>query len=136
MEGLDMTGKKNQNENISVNEEAADDSAVSEQELDVSALKIKLAKPIQYEDALGKVTEYKEIDLTRLPEITAAQLCKIDHQIINRGYTGIRLELVREYAMLVACEINNMPYDWLDTMGARDSIRLREVVSLYFFVQA
>lgn len=116
-------GGRSANEEAAVNGTAAENGEVS-----LDDLKLKLEHPFEYDEK-----KYSEIDISKLPEITAGQLCRIDRVIAKEGYIGVRPEITRQYAMFVACEMNDMPYDWLNEMRATDSIRLRELVSLFFF---
>ena len=116
-------GERSVNENAAVNGTAAENESVS-----LDALKLKLEHPFEYDEK-----KYSEIDISKLPEITAGQLCRLDGVIKGEGYQEARPELTRRYAMLVASEMNEMPFDWLMSMRATDSIRLRELVSLFFF---
>ena len=93
-------------------------------------LKIRLADPFMFEGQ-----EIKEVDLSGLFDLTAADLCAIDLQMMARGYTGARMELTRQYALLVAARVNGKPWEWLDRMRARDCIRLRETVTTFFYAR-
>lgn len=112
-----------------VNQEAAAENAAAiSEEQKAPDLALKLEAPFMYNGE-----EVSEIDLANLPEVTFVQMAKVDKEMLRRGYSGGRLELTREYAILIACEMNGKPYNWLNELKARDCIRLKELVSAYFF---
>lgn len=80
--------------------------------------------------------EIKEIDMEGLVQLTAADMCAIDQLMIARGYSGTRMDTSRQYAMFVAARINNKPYEFCDKMKARDAIRLRDMVSAFFYARS
>ena len=79
--------------------------------------------------------EIETIDMSGLTEITAADLCDIDMQMTRKGYSGIRTELTRQYAMYVAARVNHKPWEFCDRMSGRDSIRLKDMVSAFFYAR-
>lgn len=89
----------------------------------------ELSQPFKYN---GK--EVKGIDLSGLLELTSLDMAEIDLEMLRRGYVSVyRQEMTRQYAMLVCAKINHMPFDFCDRMSARDSIRLRDAVSTFFY---
>ncbi len=93
-------------------------------------LKLNLGDPFLFDGE-----EVTEINLEGLFDLTAGDLCAIDRQMIVRGYAGARMDITRQYAMLVAARVNKKPWEWLDPMKARDSILLREMVTAFFYVR-
>ncbi len=79
--------------------------------------------------------EIKEIDMEGLVDLTAADLCLLDQMMLAKGYTGTRMDASRQYALLVAAKINHKPYEFCDRMKARDSIRLRDMVTAFFYAK-
>lgn len=79
--------------------------------------------------------EVKEIDLEELFGLTAGDMCAMDLQMAVKGYSGIRMDATRQYAMLAAARVNHKPWEWLDRMNARDSVRLRDMVSAFFYAR-
>lgn len=93
-------------------------------------LKLKLGDPFLFEGE-----EVSEISLEGLFHLTARDMCMFDLQMMSKGYSGTRIDTTRQYAMLVAANINNKPLEWLEQMKARDSVRLRDMVSAFFYVR-
>lgn len=90
----------------------------------------KLNEPFKYDGV-----EITEISLAGLMELNARDLVDIDKEMTMRGFSGTRLELTRQYAMLVAAKCNHKPYDYCDRMSARDSVRLKEYVVAFFYAR-
>lgn len=93
-------------------------------------LKLVLEEPFLFDKE-----EVKEIDLEGLFDMTAGDMCAMDRQMTVKGYSGLRMDATRQYAMLAAARANDKPWEWLDHMKARDSVRLRDMVSAFFYVR-
>jgi len=114
-----------------VNAASASLSEEKENEAAVELLKTamsELSQPFKYN---GK--EVKGIDLSGLLDLTAHDMVEIDAEMQRRGFVGHRLEMTRQYAMLLAAKINHMPFDFCDRMSARDSIRLKDAITVFLF---
>ena len=82
---------------------------------------------------------YESIDLSGLATARAEDMCEVDEEAKRQGdssVNGLHPEITRKYAMLLACRLNRKPYNWLDKMNAKDSIRLRETVTAFFYFMA
>ncbi len=99
-------------------------------EQDRVELKLELSDPFLYDDV-----EIKEIDLSGIFDLTGMDMCNLDRQMTGLGYTGSRPDITRQYAMLVAARVNRKPEDFCNRMKARDSIRLREMVTAFFYAK-
>lgn len=94
-------------------------------------MKLTLGQPYKYDG-----DEIKEIDLSGLLDLNARDLVEIDKEMTRQGFTGSRIELTRQYAMLVAAKVADKPYNFCDRMSARDSIRLKEYVTTFLYATA
>ena len=94
-------------------------------------LTLKLEEPFLFDG--NRITE---ISMEGLMNVTAAELCAVDMQMAAKGYSGIRLETTRQYAMFLAAKINKRPWEFCNNMKARDTIRLRELVATFFYVKS
>ena len=82
---------------------------------------------------------YDSIDLSGLATARAEDMCEVDEEAKRQGDSsanGLHPEITRKYAMLLACRLNRKPYNWLDKMNPKDSIRLRETVTAFFYFMA
>lgn len=92
---------------------------------------VKLIDPYQFE---GQTVE--TIDLNGLFDLTGRDICQIDDQMLAKGYSGQGLELTKQYALFVAAKINGQPWEYCDNMKARDVIRIKNIVSNFFYSRA
>lgn len=115
-------------EKTTINE--ASINVASSEDNEALHLKLNLADPFIFDDK-----EIKEIDLEGLFNLTAADMCAIDMQMLAMGYTGQRIEITRQYALLVAARVNKKPWEFCNRMKARDSIRLRDMVIAFFYAR-
>lgn len=94
------------------------------------SLSLVLERPYKYDGV-----EVNAIKMDGIVDLTAQDLCSIDREMIKRGYAGARLEVTRQYALLVAARVNGKPFDYCDRMSARDSIRMKDMVSTFFYAR-
>ena len=92
---------------------------------------VKLLDPYIFE---GETVE--EIDLNGLFDLTGRDICGIDDQMIQNGYSGQGLELTKRYALLTVAKVLNTPWEFADNMKARDVIRIKNIVSSFFYTRA
>ena len=120
---------------VALNTEAPAEGA-SDSSREYPEIRLDLQQPFTYVSSItGKKEEVKSIDLSGISDLDAKTMAEIDLEMFRRGYAGMRMEVTRQYAMLVAAKLNAKPYGWLDEMKARDVIRLKEIVATYFFVK-
>lgn len=117
---------KNQITDETLKEAASGETTAPEKEM---LLSVKLYDPYMFEGE-----EVKVIDLSRLYDMTAEDMFAIDEQMRRRGYSGQNPEITRLYALLTVAKINNKPYEFCNKMRARDSVRIKNVVSGFFYM--
>lgn len=91
---------------------------------------LRLMEPYDFEGV-----EVSELDLSGLYSLTGRDLCQIDDMMIQRGYSGQNLELTKQYALLTAARVLKKPWEYCDSMKARDAIRLKNVVTNFFYTR-
>ena len=127
-------GEKKVYDNAEAGAVSAASASLSEEKENEAAVELlktamsELSQPFKYN---GK--EVKGIDLSGLLDLTAHDMVEIDAEMQRRGFVGHRLEMTRQYAMLLAAKINHMPFDFCDRMSARDSIRLKDAITVFLF---
>lgn len=89
---------------------------------------VKLAKPFKFEDS-----EYTEIDLTALEDLSAGQLCKAEKQFEQSGSFSALKELNLEYCLTVAALVTKQPIEFFKALPAKEAHKVKQVVSSYFF---
>lgn len=107
--------------------EAAGQAASSDSE------KPKLVIPL-YDPFIFDGLEVKEIDLSRLYDMTAEDMFAVDDQMRRHGYSGSNPEITRLYALLTAARLNRKPWEWCNKMKARDAIRIKNVIAGFFYM--
>ena len=55
--------------------------------------------------------------------------------MIAMGYTGQNPELTKQYALLVVAKINNKPWEYGNNMKSRDVIRMKNMISSFFYTR-
>lgn len=76
--------------------------------------------------------EYKEIDLRKVADLTARQLETVEDVLIQEGKSTQSMWSSIRGATLLACVANEMPFDWLDGMKAKDAVNVRNGVFAFF----
>lgn len=79
--------------------------------------------------------EVTEIDLSGLYDMTAEDMFAVDEQMRRFGYSGQNPEITRRYALLTAARLNRKPWEWCNRMKARDAVRIKNVVSGFFYMK-
>ena len=92
---------------------------------------ITLLDPFQFE---GETVE--KVDLNGLFDLTGRDLCQIDDQMMARGYTGQNLELTKQYAVLTVAKVCGKPWGYAANMRSRDVIRMKNIISNFFYTRA
>jgi hypothetical protein len=87
-----------------------------------------------YDSYMFNGEEVKEIDLTGLYDMTAEDMFLVDEQMRRKGYSGSNPEITRLYALFTAAKINHKAWEWCNTMRARDAVRIKNVVSGFFYM--
>lgn len=94
-------------------------------------LVIKLIDPFTFEEE-----EIREIDLNALYDLTARDIVQIDDIMLRKGYSGQNMELLNQYAMLTVARALKRPWEFCDNMKCRDVIRIKNIVSGFFYMRA
>lgn len=92
---------------------------------------ITMLDPFQFE---GETVE--KIDLNGLFDLTGRDLCQIDDQMVARGYTGQNMELTKQYALLTVAKVCGKPWEYAENMRSRDVIRMKNIISNFFYTRA
>nr|DAU15673.1 MAG TPA: tail assembly chaperone protein [Caudoviricetes sp.] len=92
---------------------------------------VKLIDPYEFE---GKTIE--TVDLNGLFDLTGRDICQIDDQMLAKGYSGQGLELTKQYALFTVAKVCKQPWEYCDNMKARDVIRIKNIVSNFFYSRA
>lgn len=88
-----------------------------------------------YDPYLFDGQEVTEIDLSGLYDMTAEDMFAVDEQMRRLGYSGQNPEITRQYALLTTAKLNDKPWEWCNRMKARDAVRIKNVVSGFFYMR-
>lgn len=91
---------------------------------------VTFSKPFTFE---GET--YEKIDLSRIEDLTGAQLCNCERQFEQGGSVSALKEMNFEFCMIVAAEVSKLPIEFFKALPAKDGNKIRQVVSTYFFQQ-
>lgn len=93
-------------------------------------LVLKLQQPIDFE---GKT--YNEIDLSKLENLSATDLGKIESLYQNKypGEIGIVKEFSSNYYAVIANYITSLPFEMLDLMKIRDFMKMKVLIQNFLF---
>ena len=94
-------------------------------------LMVKLMDPFTFEGE-----EIKEIDLNGLYDLTARDMIQIEDMMLRNGYSGQNMELLSKYALLTVARVLKKPWEFCDNMKCRDVIRIKNIVSGFFYMRA
>lgn len=94
-------------------------------------LLIKMMEPFRFDGE-----EIRELDLNCLYDLTAKDMEQIEAMMIRNGYSGQNMELLNKYAMLTVARALKKPWEFCDNMKARDVIRIKNIVSGFFYMRA
>lgn len=105
----------------------SEEKVVSETEKDEEeSLVIKFSKPYMFER-----TEYKEIDLSPLEDITAADMIATNKFM---GYAGGAVpEVTLEYACVLAARAVNKPVEFFTNMPPKEAMKVKNRVMGFLF---
>lgn len=89
---------------------------------------VELSKKITFE---GK--EYSEIDLSKLDELTTADLIQAQKILTRMGSVATVLETDYQYTMIIAHLATKLPLEFFDALPAKDGVKVKNRVSGSFF---
>lgn len=91
---------------------------------------IKLGTPITFE---GK--EYKEIDLSCLENIRAADMIAVNRKLAKEGNVDFLQENSLEFALNLAARASSLPIEFFEQLKPHLAIRVKRCVSSFLFGQ-
>ncbi|MCM3567849.1 phage tail assembly protein [Neobacillus mesonae] len=83
-------------------------------------------KPVQFE---GK--EYKEVDLSGLDSLTAADLIEADKVFGTSGQFAVVNEMTLGYTLIVASRASNLPIEFFNQLPAREGLKVKNKVMAF-----
>lgn len=92
------------------------------------SLIVKFGKPYKFE---GK--EYKEVDLSGLENLSAADMIAADKYLTKSGSFSITPEMTMEYSCYIAAQCSNQPIEFFTGLPSREAIKVKNKVTGFFY---
>lgn len=92
--------------------------------MEENELKVKLSKPYHFEG-----TEYTEVDLSGLEELTGNDITAVEKQMQKQGVVAAVMEMNTSYAMAVAARVTGKPVEFFNGLPAKDTVKVKRTVS-------
>lgn len=89
---------------------------------------VKLSKPYHFEE-----TEYTEVDLSGLKNLTGADLCAAQRNLSSSGSSSVVPETDYIYTMFLAARAAQLPIEFFEGLPAPDVVFVKNVVSHFLF---
>lgn len=77
--------------------------------------------------------EYSEIDLSRIEDLSARELCEVEKRFETGGNFSALKEMNLTYALYVATVVSGLPIEFFQMLRAKDALKIKNVVSASFF---
>ncbi len=95
-------------------------------------MKFKLSKPVEYQGVKAE-----EVDLSGLDELTGRDMNQLYDLYTANGGGGISMqETTLLFAQLITNRVTGYPLELIESFGARDSMRLKNRVYRFFYLEA
>ena len=78
-------------------------------------------------------TEYTEVDLSGLEDITAADMIRAQRTMTGSGNVEIIPEMTIQYACIMASEVSGKPIEFFNSLPAKEAIKLKNIVTGFFY---
>ena len=85
---------------------------------------ITFNKPYKFEG-----TEYNEIDLSKIEDLTAADLEAVDKIFITSGSVDALKEMSISYACILASKVASKPLEFFRNLPAKEGMKLKTLVT-------
>lgn len=89
--------------------------------------KVKFKKPVKFE---GK--EIKEVDLSGLEKLKTPDLIAAEKQYTQEGNFSAQPETTVGYTRIIAEKVTDLPLEFFDQLNAKQIIKIKDVVGLFF----
>lgn len=89
---------------------------------------LHFAKPYTFEEET-----FSEVDLSRLENITAADMIAAQKQMSKGGTVNILPEMSLQFACIIAARISDKPIEFFTGLPAKEAMKLKNMVSGFIF---
>ena len=91
---------------------------------------IEFGSPVTFEE-----TQYKEIDLTCLENIRAADMIAVNRKLASEGNVDFLQEKSLEYALNLAARASSLPIEFFEQLKPGPAIKVKRCVSSFLYGQ-
>lgn len=91
-------------------------------------LLLKFNRPYNFEG-----TEYTEVDLSGLEDITAADMIRVQRAMTGSGTVEVIPEMTIQYACLISAEVTKKPIEFFNGLPGKEAIKLKNAVTGFFY---
>lgn len=81
-------------------------------------------------------TEYKEIDLSRLDDLSTDDLLTAENMYIRSGGTSINPETTLLYSLILAHIASDKPFEFFGNLPAKEAMKIKGEVYRFFYGRA
>jgi hypothetical protein len=91
---------------------------------------IVFRKPYKFDDE-----EYKQIDLSGLDDLSAADMISANKIMERSGSTSFLPEMSLQYACIIAAKATKLPVEFFNGLHPREAIKVKNKVVSFFYGQ-
>jgi hypothetical protein len=91
-------------------------------------LLLKFNRPYLFEGA-----EYTEVDLSGLEDITASDMIRAQRTMTGSGNVEMIPEMTIQYACIIGAEVSGKPIEFFNSLPAKEAIKLKNMVTGFFY---
>ncbi len=100
-------------------------------ETEIKARVIKFKAPYTFE-----CTEYKEIDLSGLDNLSTDNLLTAENMYLRTGGTSINPETTLLFSLILAHIASDKPFEFFGNLPAKEAMKIKQEVYRFFYGRA
>lgn len=77
---------------------------------------------------------FNSVDLTPLENVTGAIMTEASREAIKSGVVALQ-EMSLSYAQIIAAKVTNLPIEFFTSLDAKDSMKLKNIVSNFLYAE-
>lgn len=89
---------------------------------------VKFSKPYRFEG-----TEYTEMDLSGLEDMTAENMIAADKYLIVNSVAAIQPEANLLYTLFIASSVTGLPIEFFRALAPKDAIKIKNQITSFFY---
>ncbi|MBP1924591.1 hypothetical protein J2Z76_000444 [Sedimentibacter acidaminivorans] len=89
----------------------------------MSNMKITFKKPYNFEGS-----EYKEVDLSNIENLTTRDLIEADKIFNSSGQIALMNEMTTGYSCIIASKVAKLPVEFFESLPIREGLKVKNLV--------